>query len=272
MIGAAGGPKLSAVAPARILVASADADARRIVQESLAAKGHEVGFAEDGDAALKEALRQAPDLFIVDTPLPRVDGTTLIRGLRTRAAYAFIPAIFLADRAVVEARIRGFKIGSDDFLSKPVDPEELELRVTLALKVRKKSETTVRAKLAEGGGDWSVVLSGFRGSLEEVALPSLMTLLEMEQKSGVLVLLLDGEPGKARIHFRGGRAMRAKLDNQSSPSNHELVYRLLSRTRGQFDFRPVAVEEGDEIGTPTTQLLLEAARRIDEGQRKAETL
>jgi DNA-binding response OmpR family regulator len=258
--------------PPRILVASADADARRVVQEALEAKGYEVVIAEEGDAALKEALRQAPELFIVDTPLPRVDGTTLIRGLRTRAAYAFIPAIFLADRTVVEGKIRGFKIGSDDFLGKPVDPEELELRVTLALKVRKKAETTVRAKLAEGGGEWSVVLSGFRGSLEEVALPSLMSLLEMEQKSGLLVLLLDGEPGKARIHFRNGRALRAKLDNQSAPSNQELIYRLLSRTRGQFDFRPVAVEEGDEINTATTQILLEAARRIDESQRKAETL
>ena len=111
-------------------------------------------------------------------------------------------------------------------------------------------------------------MTGFRGSLEQIGLSSLMTLMEIEHKTGTLVVLLEDEKDKARIFFYEGRPVRASLDRRNSPRNAELIFALLNRTQGKFDFRPAVIDPKDEIRTPTMTLLLEGARRIDENQRR----
>lgn len=255
------------MATVHILVADADGSTPQIVADALAARDCEVVSAADGEEALKLASSSTPDLMIVDPTLPKMDGLTLLRTLRSRPEFALVPAIFLADRRSVEEHILGFKIGADDFMPKPIFGEELDLRVALALKVRDRTESAIRPR-APAGSDWSVVMSGFRGALEQVGLPSLMGLLETEQKTGMLVILLEDQKDKARIYFREGRVMRAHLDKRAMPRNEELIYELLSRTRGRFDFRPSAVPGEDEIRSHTARLLLEGARRLDETQRR----
>jgi DNA-binding response OmpR family regulator len=255
------------MATVRILVADTDGATSQIVADALGARDVEVVSATDGEEALKLATADPPDLVVVNPTLPRMDGLTLLRTLRTKPEFALVPAIFLADRRSVEEHILGFKIGADDFMPKPIYGEELDLRVALALKVRDRTESAIRPR-APQGSDWSVVMSGFRGALEQVGLPSLMSLLESEQKTGMLVILLEEEKDKARIYFRDGKVMRAHLDKKAMPRNEELIYALLSRTRGRFDFRPSAVAGDDEIRSHTARLLLEGARRLDETQRR----
>jgi DNA-binding response OmpR family regulator len=251
----------------RILVADSDPTTSSIVAEALAARDCEISSAADGEVALRMATDAPPDLVILDPTLPRMDGLALLRTLRSRPEFALVPAIFLADRRSVEEHILGFKIGADDFMPKPVFGEELDLRVALALKVRDRTESAFRPRPAQGS-DWSVVMSGFRGSLEQVGLPSLMSLFESEQKTGMLVVLLEDEKDKARLYFRDGHVVRAHLDKRAMPRNEELIYELLSRTRGRFDFRPSAVSGEDEIRSRTARLLLEGARRLDETQKR----
>lgn len=251
----------------RILVADPDPSTAQVVTDALAARDCEVASASDGEVALRMAEQSTPDLVIVEPNLPRMDGLTLLRTLRSRPEFALVPALFLADRRSVEDQILGFKIGADDFMPKPLFGDELDLRVALALKVRDRTESSIRPRAPEGS-DWSVVMSGFRGGLEQVGVPSLMSLLESEQKTGMLVILLDDQKDKARIYFREGRVIRAHLDKRALPRNEELIYALLSRTRGRFDFRPSAVTGDDEIRSHTARLLLEGARRLDETQRR----
>ena len=85
-----------------------------------------------------------PDLIITDVMMPKLDGWALVRALRSRAELALVPVIFLTALGGEEDRIRGFRLGADDYLPKPFRFEELELRVANALKKR-------QGHAAEGG-------------------------------------------------------------------------------------------------------------------------
>ena len=251
----------------RILVADGDEATHRAVRWALGGKPYEVVCVRDGEAALQVAGQSAPDIMLVEPKLERVDGLTVVRRLRTRQEFALVPVIFLANRRDVQDHILGFKIGADDFLPKPVNFQELDLQVTMALKAREETETRVRPKPLPSS-DFSVPMMGFRGTLEQIGLPSLLSLLEMDRKTGMLVVIVEPEREKARLYLREGRLLRARLDRQETPANAELVYDLLGRTQGKFDFRPGVIEPEDEIRTSTPMILMEGARRIDETQRR----
>ena len=252
----------------RILVLDGDESTHRSVRSALGGRRYEVVCVSDGATALQIASRHPPDIMLVEPRLPGTDGLTVVRTLRTRPEFALIPVLFLADRKEVEGHILGFKMGADEFLPKPVNFQELDLRVTMALKKREETETRMRPKNLPGSMDFSVPLSGFRGTLEQIGLPSLLSLLEMDRKTGMLVVILEPERETARLFLREGRVLRARLDSRDTPFNAELVYEMLSRTGGKFDFRPGVVEPGDEIRSSTTMILMEGARRIDETHRR----
>lgn len=250
----------------RVLVADVDPATHLLVEKALDGRGYEIAAATDGEQALDLSGRWHPDVVIVEPELPKVDGLSFVRQLRTRPEAAMIPAFFLAERERVEPRIVGFKIGADDYLPKPVDPATLESRLAAARQSSRRVEEEIRGTAPEGA-DFSVVMTGFRGNLDQIGLSSLMTLMEIEHKTGTLVILLEDQKDKARIFFYEGRPVRAALDRRPSPRHAELIFALLNRTRGKFDFRPAVVDPKDEIRTPTMTLLLEGARRIDENQR-----
>jgi hypothetical protein len=88
----------------------------------------------------------------------------------------------------------------------------------------------------------------------------------MERTTGILFLIVEPEQEKAELHLSEGRVFRALLHRREEPRNVELVYFLLACTRGSFDFRPSDVVLDDEMQCPTTRLIFEGARRIDEAR------
>lgn len=250
----------------KILVADVDLATHRFVETTLSGKGYALAYATDGQNAFAHAMKEKPDVLIVDPDLPQLDGPSLVRNLRTKQEYAMIPAIFLGERASVEPKIQGFKIGADDFLPKPLNAFDLDQRVEAANATSHTTEDNIRSS-GHQGGDFSVMMTGFRGALEQIGLPSLMTLMEIERKTGQLVIILDDLGDKARLFFYEGRVIRAKLDKRPEPKNASLIYQLFGRNKGKFDFRPSGVDNKDEISLPTAMLLLEGARLLDENRR-----
>lgn len=251
----------------RVLVADVDVATHRAVEKALNGKGYDLASATDGRHALETATRWHPDTVIVDPGLPG-DGLMLVKQLRAIPEFSMVPAIFLAPKELVEPKILGFKIGADDFLPKPLNAADLDQRLGIARETSRKTEGAIRSQPPPEGGDFSVVMTGFRGSLDQIGLPSLMTLMEIERKTGTLVIRLDDDGDKARLMFAEGRLLKASLDNKPQLKNAELVYELFGRTRGKFDFRPGAVPLVDEIKQPAVTLLLEGARRLDERLRR----
>ena len=106
---------------------------------------------------------------------------------------------------------------------------------------------------------------GVHGSLKQIGLSSLLMMLDMEKKSGELVI---GRPQETvRLLLRKGRVIRGHADvakpAASGLHGAEAVYYALGWTDGDFDFSPRDIDLADEINAQTTQLLMEAARRMD---------
>jgi hypothetical protein len=106
---------------------------------------------------------------------------------------------------------------------------------------------------------WPTALAG---ALAHVGITSLLVLLEMERRSGILELRYRGRLGL--IAVREGCVVRASVEGRSLPSC-DAVCQLLGWNAGRFTFRVGEVEHPDDVPIPsTTQLLLEVARRTDE--------
>jgi CheY-like chemotaxis protein len=251
-----------------ILLLASDEPTRAAVAGALTGRGYHITSFRDGEEALQHSLSDVPGVIILDVAATHLDIAGFVRTLRTHPESALIPVLFLGDQAPVEEKIQGFQLGSDDFLSRPVDPREVELRVAVANKLREKAESALRPK-GPDSPDFSSpgIMTAFRGTLDQIGLPSILSLVDMERKTGMLVLVLDPGKEKARLYFHNGNVVRANYDKKDKPKNAELIYELLARTEGKFEFRNMVVDAKDEVRSPTAHLLLEGARLIDESRR-----
>jgi CheY-like chemotaxis protein len=267
------------MAGTRILVVDDDAWILRMVTTVLEKRGYEIFVARDGEEGMEKAQAVTPDLIITDVMMPKLDGWALVKQLRATPQLAFVPVIFLTALGSDEDRIRGFRLGADDYLAKPFRFEELDLRVAKALKHRHPEAATVKAVHGArpgtdgGAGKGGQKPPGIHGSLDQLGLSSLLIVLEMERKSGVLVLSrrggADGGPGETgRVFLRGGRVARVRLDGKLTPKNHQAIYHMLTWAEGSFEFTALEVDMEDEVKTSTTALLMEGARRIDEAHER----
>ena len=103
-----------------------------------------------------------------------------------------------------------------------------------------------------------------RGELDRIGLSTLLTILEMERRSGILVLSRPRQLG--RLHVRDGQIIRARIEGQRRQSGEEAVYQMLTWPEGQFEMWQTEVEGRDEIRHRTTFLLMEGMRRVDEAR------
>ena len=237
-----------------VLVADDDAWILRMVATVLEKRGYTVETAVDGEDALERALARTPDLLITDVMMPKLDGWSLVRQLRAHPELAMLPVIFLTALSSEDDRIRGFRLGADDYVSKPFRFEELDLRVAKTLRRTAQTMQETRDQLAT---------SGLRGDLSQVGLSSLLVLIEMERKTGLLQLRVPGGPS-AQILVREGKVVHAHLEGADEPVDAECVYYLLTWNTGEFEFISCLVEGDDRVSVSTTHLLMEGARLMDE--------
>jgi Domain of unknown function (DUF4388) len=104
--------------------------------------------------------------------------------------------------------------------------------------------------------------AGLRGRLEQFGLATVLTFLDLERRSGELVIVAGDRVG--RLWLRRGRVLRARIEG-SRRGSKSIIYELLALERGRFSFTQMELDAmADEVDAPTTLLLMEAARRADE--------
>jgi putative two-component system response regulator len=123
--------------PARVLVVDDDARIRSLLERILQKDGHKIDTAENGHAALAAIDRQAPDVILTDVTMPGMDGFELCQRLKMNVATRLIPVVMVTGLADRDNRIKGVEIGADEFLTKPVDPQELRARVRSLMRLKK---------------------------------------------------------------------------------------------------------------------------------------
>jgi len=116
----------------RILVVEDERNLALGLRANLEVEGHEAIVAHTGEAALAEAAAHTPDVIILDLMLPGMDGYEVLSTLRARGVNA--PVLILSARAEEIDRVRGFRAGADDYVTKPFGVMELMLRVQALLR------------------------------------------------------------------------------------------------------------------------------------------
>jgi two-component system phosphate regulon response regulator PhoB len=118
----------------KILIVEDERDIADLVGFNLERAGYNVLKAHDGITGAEVAIRERPDLVILDLMLPGKDGYGVFKEIRRDSRSRDIPVIMLTARAQTEDRIQGLEAGADDYLTKPFSPKELMLRVQAVLK------------------------------------------------------------------------------------------------------------------------------------------
>ena len=116
----------------RLLIVDDDADLRMLLAGYFRRIGYEVEERESGAAALDPATSGSFDCFIFDVSMPGMTGIDLLKRVRERGIST--PAMFLTAHDTIDDKVAGFEAGADDYLGKPFNPRELEVRVEALLR------------------------------------------------------------------------------------------------------------------------------------------
>ena len=121
----------------RVLVVEDEHDIAALIKHALERSGEmQASIVGSGDAALRAAAEDPPDVVILDLNLPVLSGMEVCRILRARAATANVPIIMLTARTAESDRVAGLDLGADDYVSKPFSLRELSARVRAVLRRR----------------------------------------------------------------------------------------------------------------------------------------
>lgn len=208
----------------RILVIEDDADLAQFIWKGLKEERYAVDVAGDGEEGLDLALANPYDLLIVDIMLPKLDGLTVCRRLRT--AGNTVPVLLMTARNTVEDKISGFDTGADQFLTKPFAFAELLARIRALLRRGSVQPELTHLKVADLELDL-VSRRVRRGGKEIVLTNKEFALLEylLRNRNRVLTrtsiidhvwgLTHDPMTNIVDVHIR---ALRTKIDRHVSPS------------------------------------------------------
>lgn len=219
--------------------------------DALRARGLRVRVAENGLVALSGALKRPPDVILTDVEMPQMDGWSLLRAIRQRPNLQHVPVVFLTRLSDDLSRLRGYRMGVDDYLGKLTPPDEIVTRLRSAV-VRRRQLTQPSPDAARS----------LRGNLEHVRLGSLLTFLETEGRTGRLVLR-NGEDEATLVLRRGGLASIEAPGARGD--SRERALQLLDWRTGHFEFfvPETSTEAGSESSSATSvsSLLSEHALR-----------
>jgi CheY-like chemotaxis protein len=258
--------------PGRILVADADPWTQRSVATLLGQRGYHVSLAGDPAGAFAVASKSRPDVIVTSAGMPTIDGWAWWERLRALPASADTPIVFLVARVDEAAAIRGAG-PNDRRLGTPFRVEDLERAIATSLRANEAREASGRPAVSKTTPPSAEPkasrgyrpLSAFRGAIDQISLPGVLVLLEMERKTGVL--LIERGEATARLFLRKGRVIRADSDRPTL-KGALAVYEALTWPAGSFDFLAGDVGDVDEIAASTTFLLMEGARRVDEANER----
>ena len=127
--------------PARLLVVDDLPMNVKLLADALRIQGYEVASAASGREALEKIDNDAPDLVLLDVVMPEMNGYEVCRAIRARHETQILPVIMVTALDPHEERIKGLEAGADDFLTKPVNQQELMARVRSLLRIKSLHDT-----------------------------------------------------------------------------------------------------------------------------------
>jgi DNA-binding response OmpR family regulator len=116
-----------------VLIVDDDPDIRAMLRFSLGDHGFSIREASDGLGALAILDERAPDVMVLDLMMPNVDGFSVLEAMRTRGIAPSTQVIILSAKAEERDFVKGWELGASDYLTKPLDPDQLAVKINQLL-------------------------------------------------------------------------------------------------------------------------------------------
>ena len=201
----------------RILVADDDKNIRRLLRAVLEGAGYDVLTAPDGMEALKVLETEHIDLVVLDIMMPGMDGYDLTREIRRYSED--MPILMVTAKQLPEDKKRGFLVGTDDYMTKPIDSEEMLLRIRALLR---------RAKIAS---DRKIMIGDVTVDYDSLSVNRNGDTQILPQKEFMLLFKLLSYPGRT---FTRSQLMD-DIWGSDSESGYETVTVHIGRLRKRFE-------------------------------------
>jgi|GEM_PF-3589014 len=254
----------------KVLIVDEDPWARRMIRVMLQRNGHVADFLPSSQwkSAAKLAAKisaNPPDLLIMDVALQTISGWAALEQIRKSVPRATLPILVISGFSHAEDVEKCKTLGATAFIGKPFRVEELHRMVDAIL--CEYGQANVGVEFADH--------VGFLGQLHHIGVSSLLSLIEIEKMTGVLIVetkipdIPKSEQARGHIFLRDGRVIAASIEkniHQKPLEGDTAVYQILTWTQGNFEFDAMDVTVVEEIKSSTTHLLMEGARRVDEGE------
>ena len=200
-----------------ILVADDDKNTRRLFKAVLEKDGYRVSTAENGEEALAVMDRESIDLVVLDVMMPVMDGYEFTKTLReTRNE---LPILMVSARQLPEDRKQGFLAGTDDYITKPVDEEEMLLRIRALLR---------RAKIAS---EHKLTIGSMILDYDSLTVTRGTEVTELPQKEFLILFKLLSYPGKIFTRIQ----LMDEIWGNDSDTGWETVTVHIGRLRKRFE-------------------------------------
>jgi DNA-binding response OmpR family regulator len=232
------------------LLVDPDVGYRRFVRGVLVEHGFTVHEASTAAEGLRLAAARRPWLILSEVNLPDETGFDFCVRVRSNRLLRHTPFAFLSDWDDYDRRYFGFKLGADDYLTKPVPERELLIRLQVVLR----RYADIQTESPQG--------SRLQGTIDLLGAPEVLQMCHLNQLTGALTATRGGQV--VRIWCRRGEIVHAA---SASLRGAEAVYEFVSWSQGSFEFVPGAAPEGSSLGESVDGLILEGCRRLDERRR-----
>lgn len=249
----------------RVLIIEDDEWIRAVLAKVLGDADYTVDLASEAREGFEKARELVPDCIICDVVLPDIDGFWVARKVRTEPSMlATTPFLFLTSLDDGESRLQGFNVGADVYITKPFRNDEVVGQVGaligMAERLREQRDSLLSMPAS------SPARPAIRGDISQMSLTTVLTLLEMERRSGRFKVRTEG-PKTAVLELDEGQLVRAVMDDE--PGDPVAVLRtVLAWNSGRFWFRPEPLTEGERANRQSlSALLFEVLRLEDEARR-----
>lgn len=199
-----------------ILVTDDDKNTRRLLKAVLEAGGYTVSLAENGEAALEIMDREVIDLVVLDIMMPKMDGYEFTKALRS--VNNNLPILMISAKQLPEDKKQGFLAGTDDYMTKPLDEEEMLLRIKALLR-RAKIATEHKITIGDVTLDYDSFTVSKNGDTQE-----------LPQKEFLLLYKLLSYPGKIFTRIQ----LMDEIWGTESDTGWETVTVHIARLRKRF--------------------------------------